>query len=39
MRKFGEIDIVVANAGLEIIDQAISAATEEQFDRLLAGNS
>jgi len=37
--KCGEIDIVVANAGLEIIDQAISDATEEQFDRLLAGDS
>jgi len=39
MRKSGEIDIVVANAGLEIIDQAISDAAEGQFERLLAGNS
>ena len=39
MRKSGEIDIVVANAGLEIIDQAISDAAVGQFERLLAGNS
>lgn len=35
----GEIDIVVGTARLDIIDQAISDATEEQFDRLLAGDT
>lgn len=34
--RFGEIDIVVANAGVEIIEQSLLEATEEQFDRLFA---
>ncbi|WP_419998094.1 SDR family oxidoreductase [Streptomyces boninensis] len=36
---FGKLDIVVANAGVEIVDQPISEVTEEQFDRLFAINS
>lgn len=37
--SFGKVDIVVANAGVEIIDQPVLEATEEQFDRLFAINS
>lgn len=37
--RFGKVDIVVANAGVEIIDQPMSEATEEQYDRLFAINS
>ncbi|WP_210603107.1 SDR family oxidoreductase [Brevibacterium oceani] len=36
---FGALDIVVANAGVEIVDQPILEATEEQFDRLFAINA
>ncbi|RIV34531.1 glucose 1-dehydrogenase [Micromonospora radicis] len=36
---FGRLDIVVANAGVEIILQPISEVTEEQFDRLFAINA
>ncbi|NIK57120.1 SDR family NAD(P)-dependent oxidoreductase [Kribbella shirazensis] len=36
---FGKLDIVVANAGVEIVDQLISEVTEEQFDRLFAVNA
>lgn len=36
---FGALDIVVANAGVEIVDQPILEATEEQFDRLFATNA
>ncbi|WP_024804637.1 SDR family oxidoreductase [Nocardia sp. BMG51109] len=36
---FGKIDIVVANAGVEIIDQPIAEVTEEQFDRLFSINT
>ena len=36
---FGRIDIVVANAGVEIIDQPVLDATEEDFDRLYAINA
>lgn len=36
--RFGSIDIVVANAGVELIDTPIADTTEEQFDRLLAIN-
>ena len=37
--RFGNPDIVVANAGVELIDQAIVDVTEEQFDRLFAINT
>jgi 3-oxoacyl-[acyl-carrier protein] reductase len=36
---FGHLDIVVANAGVEIIDQPAVTATERDFDRLFALNS
>ncbi|MET8471234.1 SDR family oxidoreductase [Streptomyces sp. NPDC006422] len=39
LKEFGKIDIVVANAGVEIGDQAIADVTEEQFDRLFAINT
>jgi 3-oxoacyl-[acyl-carrier protein] reductase len=37
--RFGKVDIVVANAGVELLDQALAEATEEQFDRLFTINS
>lgn len=37
--ELGALDIVVANAGVEIIDQPVLDATEEQFDRLFAINT
>lgn len=37
--RFGKIDIVVANAGLEQTDQPFIDFTEEQFDRLFAINT
>lgn len=36
---FGELDIIVANAGVEAVDQPISEVSEEQFDRLFAVNA
>jgi 3-oxoacyl-[acyl-carrier protein] reductase len=39
LEKFGKLDIVVANAGVEIIDQSILDFTEEQFDRLFSINT
>jgi 3-oxoacyl-[acyl-carrier protein] reductase len=39
VEAFGRPDIVVANAGVEIVDQPISEVTEEQFDRLFATNT
>jgi len=36
---FGDLHIVVANAGVEIVDQPVLEATEEQFDRLFAINT
>jgi 3-oxoacyl-[acyl-carrier protein] reductase len=36
---FGDLHIVVANAGVEVIDQPVLDATEEQFDRLFAINT
>ncbi len=37
--RFGQPDIVVANAGMEIINQPILEATEDQYDRLFAVNT
>lgn len=37
--QFGAIDIVVANAGLEIVQQPLLEATEAEFDRLFAINT
>ena len=36
---FGRIDIVVANAGIEMVETPAVAFTEEQFDRLFAINA
>ncbi|WP_316825478.1 SDR family oxidoreductase [Pedobacter miscanthi] len=37
--KFGKIDIVVANAGVELVDVPVEEFTEEQFDRLFSINT
>ncbi len=37
--RFDALDIVVANAGVELIDQPVLEVTEEQFDRLFAVNT
>jgi 3-oxoacyl-[acyl-carrier protein] reductase len=39
MEHFGRLDIVVANAGIELVDQAIVDFTEETFDRLFGVNT
>ncbi len=39
LARFGKLDIVVANAGIELIDQPVIDFTEEQFDRLFAVNT
>jgi 3-oxoacyl-[acyl-carrier protein] reductase len=39
LERFGRLDIVVANAGVEIVNQPIVEVTEEQFDRLFAINT
>lgn len=39
IKTFGKIDIVVANAGVEIVDQPITEVSEEQFDRLFSINT
>jgi 3-oxoacyl-[acyl-carrier protein] reductase len=36
---FGKIDIVVANAGIEMVETPVTAFTEEQFDRLFSINT
>nr|WP_295922109.1 SDR family oxidoreductase [uncultured Dyadobacter sp.] len=36
---FGKIDIVVANAGIEMVETPVTRFTEEQFDRLFAINT
>ena len=38
-KAFGKIDIVVANAGVELADVPVTDFTEEQFDRLFAINT
>jgi 3-oxoacyl-[acyl-carrier protein] reductase len=38
-KAFGKIDIVVANAGVELADLPVSKFTEEQFDRLFKLNT
>jgi len=38
LATFGKIDIVVANAGVEIIDLPVVDVTEEQYDRLYSIN-
>jgi len=39
VEQFGRLDIVVANAGIELVDQAIVDFTEEDFDRLFNVNT
>jgi 3-oxoacyl-[acyl-carrier protein] reductase len=38
IQEFGKLDIVVANAGREIVDLPIVNATEAEFDRIFAAN-
>jgi 3-oxoacyl-[acyl-carrier protein] reductase len=38
-KKFGKIDIVVANAGIEMVEVPVTDFTEEQFDRLFSINT
>lgn len=38
-RELGDIDIVVANAGMEVVDVATVDVTEEQFDRAFSINA
>ncbi|HWZ02238.1 MAG TPA: SDR family NAD(P)-dependent oxidoreductase, partial [Mucilaginibacter sp.] len=38
-KEFGKIDIVVANAGVEMVETPVTAFTEEQFDRLFSINT
>lgn len=39
MQEFGKIDIVVANAGIEMVEVPVVDFTEEQFDRLFSINT
>ncbi|WP_130735182.1 SDR family oxidoreductase [Flavobacterium sp. J27] len=39
INAFGKIDIVVANAGIEMVETPVTAFTEEQFDRLFSINT
>lgn len=39
LERFGKLDVVVANAGVELVDQPIADITEEQFDRLFGINT
>ena len=38
-KAFGKIDIVVANAGVEMVETPVTEFTEEQFDKLFAINT
>lgn len=38
-KAFGKIDIVVANAGIEMVETPVVEFTEEQFDRLFSINT
>jgi 3-oxoacyl-[acyl-carrier protein] reductase len=38
-KVFGKIDIVVANAGIEMVEVPVTEFTEEQFDRLFSINT
>lgn len=38
-QKFGKIDIVVANAGIEMVETPVIDFTEKQFDRLFSINT
>ena len=39
IERFGRVDIVVANAGLELVGKPIADVSEEDFDRLFAVNT
>jgi 3-oxoacyl-[acyl-carrier protein] reductase len=39
LKVFGKIDIVVANAGVELVETPVTAFTEEQFDRVFSINT
>ena len=39
VKAFGKIDIVVANAGIELVETPVTAFTEEQFDRVFSINT
>jgi 3-oxoacyl-[acyl-carrier protein] reductase len=39
LAAFGKIDIVVANAGIELVETPVTDFTEEQFDRVFAINT
>lgn len=39
LQAFGKIDIVVANAGIEMVETPVVAFTEEQFDRVFSINT
>jgi 3-oxoacyl-[acyl-carrier protein] reductase len=34
LRHFGKLDIIIANAGVELIERAVIDSTEEDFDRI-----
>lgn len=38
-RRFGKIDIVVANAGVELVDVPVTDFTEQQYDQLFGINT
>lgn len=38
-KAFGKIDIVVANAGIEMVEVPVTAFTEEQFDKVFSINT
>lgn len=38
-KVFGKIDIVVANAGIELVETPVTQFTEEQFDRVFSINT
>lgn len=39
IKTFGKIDIVVANAGIEMVETPVTAFTEEQFDKVFSINT
>lgn len=39
INTFGKIDIVVANAGIEMVETPVTAFTEEQFDKVFSINT
>ncbi|HEY6900519.1 MAG TPA: SDR family oxidoreductase [Puia sp.] len=39
IKAFGKLDIIVANAGIEMVETPVVSFTEEQFDRLISINT